>query len=176
MEQDPSGWRMLVGCILLNQTSRKQVDGVRTTLFELFPTARQFVEAGEDEVTKNMLIETLHPLGLHNRRAVTLQDLGEWWERHDGRSDIDIHVVDLDPPGVGEYARDSWLIFKVGPTDKAVDLFTKLFASNSSWPADKELKEWMRPCFEEAEIGEYGLNYDMGVFRRAWAKKLGRES
>ena len=60
-------WKMLVCCILLNLTQRKQVDGVRHELFTKYPTEYEMMEADEDELS-----EILRPLGLYRRRAKTL--------------------------------------------------------------------------------------------------------
>ena len=60
-------WKMLVCCILLNLTQRKQVDGIRHELFSKYPTEYEMIEANEDELS-----ELLKPLGLYRKRAKTL--------------------------------------------------------------------------------------------------------
>ena len=103
---------MLVCCILLNLTQRKQVDGIRHELFSKYPTEYEMIEANEDELS-----ELLKPLGLYRKRAKTLMKFSWMWIN--GFSDVEeLH-------GVGKYAKDSWEIFQmnnkdVKPTDKVL--------------------------------------------------------
>lgn len=106
IEQDPSGWRMMCGCIMLNLTSRRQVDGVWPELFRCWPTAADLTLAVRDDVEG-----VVRPLGLQRRRAKTLQEFSRWWVITD---DHTAGIVDMAAPGVGEYARDSWMIIKMG--------------------------------------------------------------
>jgi len=105
-------WKMLVCCILLNLTKRKQVDGIRHELFSKYPTEYEMIEADEDELS-----ELLKPLGLYRKRAKTLIKFSWMWIN--GFSDVEeLH-------GVGKYAKDSWEIFQmnnkdVKPTDKVL--------------------------------------------------------
>jgi endonuclease III len=108
VEQDPSGWRMLVGCILLNQTSRQQVDDVYPKLFEMWPNAPALRFASHPH-----LFDVIRPLGLQNRRAITLTSFSTWWATRSPAVEED-SMLEMDPPGIGEYARDSWVIFKLG--------------------------------------------------------------
>jgi hypothetical protein len=123
MEQDPTGWRMMNGCIMLNLTKRQQVDGVRDELFERWPKPGSMAHA-----SLASLEEVLRPLGMQHRRALTLVKFSRWWL--DSWSDQTPPSVELgqvrfpegflervramEPPGVGEYARDSWAIFVEG--------------------------------------------------------------
>ena len=105
-------WKMLVCCILLNLTQRKQVDGVRHELFSKYPTEYEMVEADENELS-----ELLKPLGLYKKRAKTLMKFSWMWIN--GFSNVEeLH-------GIGKYAKDSWEIFQmnnkdVKPTDKVL--------------------------------------------------------
>jgi endonuclease III len=109
LEQDPTGWRMLVGCIMLNQTSRRQVDAVRDDFFRAYP------HAGALSITKEPYVAAvLKPLGLYNRRAAILKRFAKWWLEYESVPGFEERIVEMEPPGVGDYARDSWLIFKKG--------------------------------------------------------------
>jgi endonuclease III len=108
VEQDPTGWRMLVGCILLNLTSRKQVDEVWPALFERYPDAAHMRAEGPE------LAQLLYPLGLYNRRATALRRFSTWWIEAARQTQVNERMLALEPPGIGEYARDSWRIFKMG--------------------------------------------------------------
>ena len=61
------GWKMLVCCIMLNLTNRKQVDRVRHELFKRYPTAKDLSVADYEELS-----ELLTPLGMQFKRAATL--------------------------------------------------------------------------------------------------------
>ena len=64
-KNDP--WKMLVCCIMLNLTTRKQVDKIRHKLFKKYPNPRDLANAAVSELSK-----MLTPLGMQNKRAVTL--------------------------------------------------------------------------------------------------------
>ena len=114
-QDDP--WKMLVCCILLNVTHRRQVDKVRDKLFTRYPTATQMAFAADDELS-----EMLKPLGFYNKRAVTLKRMS--LEYVQGFTDVDTLY------GVGKYATDSWEIFQNNNTDVQ--------------PEDDVLKEYLR--------------------------------
>lgn len=101
-------WRVLVICMLLNQTTGAQVKPVLRHLFLLCPTAEAAAHFPIDELTT-----IISSLGLQNKRArdireMSRQYLQDWWT----------HVTDL--PGVGKYAADAYAIFCVGkPEDVA---------------------------------------------------------
>ena len=61
------GWKMLVCCIMLNLTNRKQVDRVRHELFDKYPNAKELSVADYEELS-----ELLTPLGMQYRRAAIL--------------------------------------------------------------------------------------------------------
>lgn len=115
----PDGpWRVLVGCCLLNKTSRKQADRVWPELFLRWPSPSAMASADAAD-----LEELLRPLGFGRVRAKRLVEMssayaaGSWSD-----------VVQL--PGVGKYASDSWKIFVEGDRS-SVD------------PDDKELKRYL---------------------------------
>lgn len=129
LKDDPSGWRMLVGCMLLNLTSRRQVDRVWPLLFRHWPNAGVAADLHSpyqaDEVAR-----LLKPLGLANRRFTTIRRFSEQWlETLDAHREA--NVVEMKYHGVGEYARDSWIIFVQGrrdiiPTDKELRAYLGL--------------------------------------------------
>jgi methyl-CpG-binding domain protein 4 len=107
-QDDP--WRMLVGCILLNLTTRAQVDRVREELFERWPYSLALAEAITDD-----LAEVIRPLGLYRRRAVTLRRFSSDWyesERMPEPGHVWPSVEQVsDMYGIGKYALDSYKIF-----------------------------------------------------------------
>jgi len=97
----PDRWKMLVCCILLNLTTRKQVDKIITELFDKWPTPEKMSDANEGE-----LVGCIKSLGLSDKRAKTLmrfskEYLGKWDD-----------VTSL--YGIGRYAKDSDEIFYFG--------------------------------------------------------------
>jgi adenine-specific DNA glycosylase len=116
-----TGWRMLVGCIMLNQTSRRQVDRVWPEFFRLFPSAETIVYSGANGV--GSAYNLLSPLGLVSRRHQHVLAMSSaWTQRTLGWS-----VRDL--PGCGQYASDSWEIFV--NNDRTIQ------------PQDKELRAYL---------------------------------
>lgn len=94
----PNEWKILVACVMLNCTARKQVEKVMPTFFSRWPDAGSLLGADESEIQN-----VIAPLGFKTRRTNTLIKLAkaylsEWKE-----------VRDL--PGVGEYAARAWEIF-----------------------------------------------------------------
>jgi len=113
----PNEWRILISCLLLNLTTRKQVDGVIFDLFERYSTPMSLLNADSTE-----LQTLIKPLGMWRKRTQTLLRFtreylaGEWDQ-----------VIDLF--GCGKYANDAWRIFCVGdwqgvePNDHALNMY-----------------------------------------------------
>ena len=110
-------WKMLVCCMLLNLTNRKQVDTIRDELFDRYKTPYQMKDADHSE-----LAEILKPLGLYNTRADRLIKMSEGYVN--GFKSVDeLH-------GIGQYAKDSWEIFQnknynVKPNDKVLQEYLR---------------------------------------------------
>lgn len=103
-------WRVLVCCIMLNCTSRKQVDRVRDEFFRKYPGPSEAEKADPDEMA-----ELLAHLGFKNRRANTIRRFSSDWLTLDWQEPKELY-------GIGKYAQDSWDIFYKGdllvePTD-----------------------------------------------------------
>ena len=108
-QHDP--WKMLVGCIMLNQTNNKQVRQVIYDFFEKYPNPQSITESSIPDITNR-----LRPLGFYNRRAKTILKFS-----HEYINKQFEHISEL--YGIGKYASDSYEIFikgnnKVDPTDK----------------------------------------------------------
>jgi len=109
-------WRMLVCCIMLNCTSRKQVDQVRDELFRKWPDAKAMVVANPEEI-----VEVVASLGFKNKRAKTLILFSMQWESYDWTEPNELY-------GIGKYGQDSWEIFQKGnlnvmPTDGVLNTY-----------------------------------------------------
>ena len=114
------GWKMLVCCMLLNLTNRKQVDTIRDELFKKYPTPKEMMDASHRE-----LANILKPLGLYNRRATSLRLMSVGYIN--GFKSVD------ELYGIGQYAKDSWEIFQnnnmnVEPTDKVLQEYLRVEA------------------------------------------------
>jgi len=109
-------WKMLICCILLNQTTNQQVRKVLDPLFDLMPDPESCTKADLIKIA-----EIIRPTGFYNIKANRMQKLSRRWI--DGFS----HPTEL--PGVGKYAMESWDIFVNNRTD-----FT---------PSDKKLKLYL---------------------------------
>ena len=110
-------WKMLVCCMLLNLTNRKQVDTVREELFTKYRTPKDMMNADHRE-----LANILKPLGLYNRRATSLRLMSAGYIN--GFKSVD------ELYGIGQYAKDSWEIFQnknnnIKPTDKVLQEYLR---------------------------------------------------
>ena len=120
-------WKMIVGCVLLNQTSRRQVDRVIDELFDTWPTPRAMSDADQGK-----LEDLIRPLGFQRKRAQTLIELSQRWdalENEIGPRDWDPETIS-DLPGVGPYALDSYRIFHLGDFSRCDS-------------GDKEIMAWL---------------------------------
>ena len=98
----PDGWKVLVVCLLLNQTSRKQVEPMITEFFRRFPNPESIVDAPEE-----VLYEILCPLGLANKRVRTLKRFSEEFVTKKWLNAKELY-------GCGKYADDTYEIFMKG--------------------------------------------------------------
>ncbi|PKA64385.1 methyl-CpG-binding domain protein 4 [Apostasia shenzhenica] len=101
-------WRVLVICMLLNQTTGTQVKQVLEKLFRFCPNAEAAAQA-----RKRVLRKIIKPLGLQNKRAKDIREMSrqyleDWWT----------HVTQLH--GVGKYAADAYAIFCVGKPEDVI--------------------------------------------------------
>jgi methyl-CpG-binding domain protein 4 len=108
-QHDP--WKMLIGCIMLNQTGNKNVRQVIYTFFEKWPTPQSVLRANPDDIR-----EHIRSLGFYNRRTNTIQKFSHDYINKPFKRISELH-------GIGKYAEDSYEIFingneNVQPTDK----------------------------------------------------------
>lgn len=110
-KHDP--WKMLCGCIMLNQTSNVQVWRVVDNFFERFPNPESISEDSFDEIK-----EITRTLGFYNRRAKQIIRFSDDWLNKKWNKVTELY-------GIGKYASDSYEIFvkgnlKVMPTDSVL--------------------------------------------------------
>lgn len=97
-----SEWLILVVCMMLNCTSRKQVERVLPEFRSRWSTPQAFMSASVDDVAA-----LCRPLGFANRRTANLKKMTERYLAGPWQ-----HAREL--PGVGEYGARAWEIFCLG--------------------------------------------------------------
>ena len=112
-------WRILVSCMLLNQTTRRQAEKVMPEFFRRWPQPRLLAKADPVEIA-----ELIGCLGFVRRRTLNLKKMtsgylsGSW-----------THAREL--YGIGDYGAAAWEIFCKGtlpddcPKDHALTLYWK---------------------------------------------------
>ena len=119
----PNEWKILVVCLMLNQTSRKQVEPMIEDFFKMYPDPQSILKADEE-----VLFSFLKPLGLANKRSKTLKKFSAQFLEEDWKTAKDLY-------GCGKYADDAWRIFclgdwkEVSPKDHAL-VFYHNFLTN----------------------------------------------
>jgi methyl-CpG-binding domain protein 4 len=98
----PDTWKILVACILHNQTARKQVDRVYPQLFAKYPSPEAMSLADPIE-----LASMLKPLGLYNRRSRSLIKFSQEFEQKEWSTPSDLYAC-------GSYADECYSVFCVG--------------------------------------------------------------
>ncbi|KAF3438473.1 hypothetical protein FNV43_RR21235 [Rhamnella rubrinervis] len=99
-------WRVLVICMLLNQTTGLQAKRVISDLFTLCPNAKAASEVATEEIEK-----IITSLGLQKKRAVMIQRLSQEYLGENWTFVTQLH-------GVGKYAADAYAIFCTGKWDQ----------------------------------------------------------
>ena len=105
-----SPWKIMVCCILLNQTNNKQVRPILSSVFDLIPDPMSTIDCDPLD-----LAAVIKSTGFQNVKAKRIIGLSRKWI--DGFNDVN------ELPGIGVYGRESWEIFVNGnisikPTDK----------------------------------------------------------
>lgn len=113
----PDEWKCLVACVMLNCTTRKQVEKVLPVFFAKWPSAEATQYADKEEMAA-----TIASLGFKHRRTDRLIKLAAAYAKRDWT-----HVHEL--PGIGEYASRMWEMFfldfmgELQPSDGALTLY-----------------------------------------------------
>ena len=113
----PDEWKILVSCLMLNLTTRKQVDGVIYRFFDRWPNPKSL-----DAAELNEIREMIKPLGMWRKRSETLLRFNSDYMSGNWSEAKDLH-------GCGKYANDAWLIFckgkwkSVEPNDHALNKY-----------------------------------------------------
>lgn len=106
-------WKMLVCCLFLNQTTRKQVDKIREEFFLRYPSPQHLLKTEDEEIE-----DLIKSLGFKRVRTQRLKRFSLEFISKEWKEPIELH-------GIGKYAQESWEIFQklnfnVQPTDGAL--------------------------------------------------------
>ena len=112
-------WKMLVCCILLNQTTNRQVRKILPELFKMIPDPHSAMEANPRSIQS--LIRSTGFSKIKTERIISMSK--KWVEGFENVRDL---------PGVGRYASDSWEIFvnnnlSLEVTDKKLKMYLERF-------------------------------------------------
>lgn len=107
-------WKMLVCCMLLNQTTGIQVKKMMRGFFAKYPTISSLRKANELE-----LAEDIAMLGMQNVKAQRIKAFAAQYEHSDAIKDLS---------GIGDYATESYNVFvnrklKSGADDKEINRY-----------------------------------------------------
>lgn len=122
----PNEWRILIACLMLNLTTRKQVDGVIHEFFRRWPDPAS-LEAAESSDVEDLI----KPLGMWRKRTQTLLRFNREYTAGGWTTAKDLH-------GCGKYADDAWRIFILGdwqavkPSDHALNKYHRYLTDNFS--------------------------------------------
>jgi methyl-CpG-binding domain protein 4 len=108
-------WKIFVVCIFCNLTKRVDAEPYMWKFFKKYPTPKDAARADPKEIE-----EMIKPLGLSQRRSVTLVKMSNDYLLKDWKNKPDVLY------GIGKYASDAYRIFclgdwaKVSPKDGAL--------------------------------------------------------
>lgn len=98
----PDRWKILLACMFLNCTSRKQAEKILPSFFKKWPTPQALISCDV-----NQLKDTIKSLGFVNRRSESILKMSKAFIQGNWKDPRDL-------PGIGEYAGTSYEIFCMG--------------------------------------------------------------
>lgn len=102
-------WKLLVCCIMLNQTSAKQARPVWTKFFQRWPTLHHFWQEASICPVLIEMIDMIRPLGFQNRRSWSIWKMS--FDFYALRPDLHPEIDVKDLHGIGKYGADSYNMF-----------------------------------------------------------------
>lgn len=103
----PDRWKILLSCMFLNCTSRKQAEKVLPVLFQKWPTPDALINCD-----RQVLIDTIKSLGFANRRSENIIKMSKAYISNSWKDPREL-------PGIGEYAGAAYDIFCIGKLPEA---------------------------------------------------------
>lgn len=119
----PNDWAILVTCLLLNRTTRKQVERVLGQFFTSWPTPEELLRADKEHVSS-----AIASLGFKHRRAELIFKMSETYVTKNWKDASEL-------PGIGAYGAACWRM-----------LFRQEFSDVP--PEDHALVDYWRSCRE----------------------------
>jgi methyl-CpG-binding domain protein 4 len=112
-KNDP--WKVLVCCILLNQTSNKQVRPLIENFFLKWPNSSSLMKEDTEVIS-----DFIKPTGFQNVKAKRLKSFSVEWTQ--GIRDPNSFT------GIGKYGKEAWRIFiendfNFSPSDKKLKMY-----------------------------------------------------
>ena len=121
-------WKIMVCCILLNQTNNKQVRPILDAVFELIPDYQSAISCPRES-----LVAVIKTTGFYNIKAGRIKRMSKEWPDFCNKKN-GMKVTDLS--GIGIYAKESWDIFvdndlTITPTDKKLRAYLESTGNSS---------------------------------------------
>lgn len=115
--EDP--WKVLVCCILLNQTNNVQVRPLIQKFFDRWPNPESIKQ---EEATN--ISQFIKKTGFQNIKSKRIKDFSYCWDSEER----DTNKF----PGIGKYGKEAWRIFvekdySFIPTDKKLKLYLEIY-------------------------------------------------
>jgi methyl-CpG-binding domain protein 4 len=112
-KNDP--WKVLVCCILLNQTNNKQVRPLVENFFLKWPNSSSLMKEDTEVIS-----DFIKPTGFQNVKAKRLKSFSVEWTQ--GIRDPNLFT------GIGKYGKEAWRIFiendfNFSPSDKKLKMY-----------------------------------------------------
>jgi len=112
-KNDP--WKVLVCCILLNQTNNKQVRPLIESFFLKWPNSSSLMKEDTEVIS-----DFIKPTGFQNVKAKRLKSFSVEWTQ--GIRDPNLFT------GIGKYGKEAWRIFiendfNFSPSDKKLKMY-----------------------------------------------------
>jgi methyl-CpG-binding domain protein 4 len=112
-KNDP--WKVLVCCILLNQTNNKQVRPLIENFFLKWPNSSSLMKEDTEVIS-----DFIKPTGFQNVKAKRLKSFSVEWTQ--GIRDPNLFT------GIGKYGKEAWRIFiendfNFSPSDKKLKMY-----------------------------------------------------
>lgn len=133
----PNEWLILVSCIMLNQTTRKQVEKVLPEFMKRWSSPEEFVNANPDDVSS-----VIKPLGFGNRRLSALCSMT--------RDFLDSNKEVSSYSGIGAYGKAAHDVFCEGKLPREVR--DHALVQYVSWVKTRHVGSTLSSLFEE--LGE----------------------
>lgn len=150
--RDP--YEVMIAEILLQRTRAETVEPIYENFLQQFPRLEDLGKAEQDEVA-----ELLEPLGLHNRRASSLVEIGETLDESE-LPQTEQELLEL--PHVGKYVANAVLCFAHGKPRPIVDenvirVYQRVFDIDHDRQRSQELWNFARETVPEESARAYNL-------------------